>query len=264
MTELRLKHWLRPGREVSSVVRANVSSYGAMELKLYYQRNMLIGNLFVVLMVIVIFATLYIYSLFGPESVEIEPKKRVVVETALDIPPPESIEIEWDDPIGGLREKLAEWRGGNLVPVDDDLFIPDDYVIPTRDQRRDLVDWGNNTGIGGDTVVIEFKPPSLPEYPDINEFVPYQHLPEMIYEAVPDYPRLARQAGMEASVWIKALVDKNGIVIKAVVFKSSGSKAGFDEAAVAAALKCKYKPAVQNGYPVPAWVTYKVEFILNK
>ena len=48
-----------------------------------------------------------------------------------------------------------------------------------------------------------------------------------------------------------------------VITKSSGSAAGFDEAALAAAWEIRYVPATQNGHPVAVWVTYKVSFRLK-
>ena len=67
---------------------------------------------------------------------------------------------------------------------------------------------------------------------------------------------------MTGLVWVKALVDKEGNVRQAMVLKSSGTQA-FDDAAVAAAYKNKFKPGIQNGRPVAVWVSYKVEFKLN-
>jgi protein TonB len=99
--------------------------------------------------------------------------------------------------------------------------------------------------------------------PSPDEFVPVEIPAEMLYEEVPDYQRLAKKSGMEGIVWVKALVDKDGNVKKAMVLKSSGSRAGFDEAAVKAAYKCKFKPAIQNHKPVAVWVSYSVEFVLT-
>ena len=61
----------------------------------------------------------------------------------------------------------------------------------------------------------------------------------------------------------KALVDIDGSVRDAMIFVSSNSKAGFDDEALRAAYKCKYKPAIHDGRPVPIWVSYKVEFVLE-
>lgn len=85
---------------------------------------------------------------------------------------------------------------------------------------------------------------------------------EQIYYHEPEYPRLARTANMEAIVWVKALIDNEGKVRDAMILKSSGSKAGFDESAIQAAYKCRYKPAIQDGRPVAVWISYKVKFIL--
>ena len=41
-------------------------------------------------------------------------------------------------------------------------------------------------------------------------------------------------------------------------------RARFDDAAIEAAYKCKYKPAIQNGRPVAVWVSYQVEFVLEE
>ncbi len=102
------------------------------------------------------------------------------------------------------------------------------------------------------------------EFPSPDEFIPVDSMPEMIYESVPEYPRLARAAGMEATVWIKSLINKKGEVVKALVFKSSGTKVGFDEAALEAAYKCKFTPALQKGQPVAVWIAYAVSFVLTK
>ena len=98
--------------------------------------------------------------------------------------------------------------------------------------------------------------------PPPDKFVPVDIMPEMIYQAAPNYPRAAKQKGLQGVVWVKALVDKKGIVKKARVGKSSGHKV-LDKAAVEAAFSNKFKPAVQNSRPVNVWVTYKVNFRLN-
>jgi len=86
--------------------------------------------------------------------------------------------------------------------------------------------------------------------------------PEMIYQERPEYPRLAKSAGLTGTVWVKVLVDKDGTVRQAMVGKSSGTQA-LDEAAVAVAPKNKFKPGIQNGRPVACWATYRVDFNLE-
>ncbi|MEW5922664.1 MAG: energy transducer TonB [Candidatus Zixiibacteriota bacterium] len=243
------------------MIRQNVSPYGAMELKICYQRNMLMGTLLITIVVMAGVAVTFLFSSTS-DIIVIQPNVPVDTISITIIPPPTIIP---DVPIIGGGAIPISGQVGIPVPIADEALIDDDVTIASRNDLA-IINMGSPLGLGNDSgnIVVIIPEQAVYDYPEIDEWRPYQQLPEMIYEAVPDYPRLARQAGMEASVWIKALVDKDGNVIKAVVFKSSGSKAGFDEAAIAAAYNCKFRPAVQNGFPVPAWVTYKVEFILNK
>lgn len=100
-------------------------------------------------------------------------------------------------------------------------------------------------------------PDTLP-CPEIGQFVPMELTPEMIYREEPKYPMYADRR-VERTVWVRSLVDHRGNVIEARTHKSCG-ELPFDQAALDAAVKCRYKPAVQNGRPVCTWVVYKVEF----
>ena len=77
------------------------------------------------------------------------------------------------------------------------------------------------------------------------------------------YPPIAQRAGIQGAVWVKALVDKEGTVRDVVIEKGSDANAGFEEAAIDAAKKTVWKPAIANGQPTAVWVTYKVEFVLR-
>ncbi len=96
----------------------------------------------------------------------------------------------------------------------------------------------------------------------VGEFVPVEIQPEMISESNPNYPRQAKEAGIKGTVWVMALIDKEGTVRFSKVARSSRSTL-LDAAAVNAAYGCKYKPGMQKHRPVACWVTYKVEFKLQ-
>ena len=97
------------------------------------------------------------------------------------------------------------------------------------------------------------------QYPNPDEFVKMTHPPEMIKKVTPEYSKKAIKAKMEGDVWVKVLVDTEGLVKKAMVQKTSGYEQ-LDKAALKAAYECKYKPADYEGKKVAAWVTYKVTF----
>jgi len=99
--------------------------------------------------------------------------------------------------------------------------------------------------------------------PGADEFIAVEQMPEQIYMAQPVYPAVAKKSGAEGDVWIKALIDKHGKVIEAMISKETKPGVGFGEAALAAATQCTYKPAVgEDGNPVMVWAAYKVAFRL--
>lgn len=96
-------------------------------------------------------------------------------------------------------------------------------------------------------------------FPGPDDFIPLDEYPEMTKQADLRYPRLAERDGVEGVVWVKALVDREGVVRAAGIGKTSGSWQ-LDLAAVRAAYKNEFKPGRQNGKPVAVWVTYQVDF----
>jgi TonB family protein len=78
-------------------------------------------------------------------------------------------------------------------------------------------------------------------------------------EVVPEYPEALRFSGVEGVVWMRILVSDNGTVMGAVVKKSSGYRQ-LDVAALRAAVRTPYKPAILNGRPLAVWKTYSVTF----
>ena len=102
---------------------------------------------------------------------------------------------------------------------------------------------------------------AVEEVPDTT--VAVDIMPEMIYQVAPEYPTDAEEKGIEGDVWIKALIDKQGNTVKAIVYESSGT-ASLDKSALAAAQKFRYKPALQDDKPVAVWVKFKVKFTLDE
>jgi protein TonB len=238
------------------------SPYGAFELKATYQRNMLMGTLFAASLVVIAVLGAYIYRALT--EVEAASEHIQIIKTIADLGPPPTV-AKKPPRIDIAQPNLAAPKVGIPKPVADEDAIDQDVTIATQDQIREVIqaqDVISQEDQSGGEIKVEI--PEEEYMPEPDEFVPTEIPAEMISEAVPEYPRLAKQAGLEAVVWVKALVDKNGDVKKAMVYKSSGSKAGFDEAAVAAAYKCKFKPAVQNGRPVAVWVAFSLEFSLTE
>ena len=91
--------------------------------------------------------------------------------------------------------------------------------------------------------------------------------PEPAYWVAPDYPGIARQAGIEGKVILRLLVAPNGSVVDAQVLKTLHP--AFDKAAIDAAMQWRFPPARRKYRPAdrPAektWVTVPFNFILFK
>jgi len=241
---------------MARAINAMYGGYGAFELKSQYRRNMLTGTMFAVSLVVVIILGIWIYKVItAVETVYVQP---TVIKTIADLGPPPTVS-KAKPRVDIAKPEMAKPKVGIPKPVADDEVVDEDVMIASKDDLAEIVapDISDNIVESGGEVIVDIE-----DYmPSADEFVPVEIPAEMIYEHAPEYPRLAQTAGMEAVVWVKALVDKNGNVRDAMVLKSSGSKAGFDEAAVAAAFKCRFKPAIQNGRPVAVWVSYQVEFV---
>jgi TonB family protein len=85
-------------------------------------------------------------------------------------------------------------------------------------------------------------------------------MPRQIHFEHAVYPPEAQAQGLEASVVLKLVIDREGNVVDAQVPEPVGR--GFDEAAREAALKFKYEPATRAGKPIPVTILYKYEFTL--
>jgi protein TonB len=94
-------------------------------------------------------------------------------------------------------------------------------------------------------------------------FVAVEEMPEpigglqSIQEKV-DYPEIARRAGIEGKVFVRAYVDETGLVKRAEVIKGIGL--GCDEAALNAVLNTKFKPGKQRGKLIKVQIVIPIVF----
>jgi len=75
------------------------------------------------------------------------------------------------------------------------------------------------------------------------------------------YPEIAKRAGVQGRVFVKAFVDEHGIVRKVELIKGIG--AGCDEEALKAVKATRFKPGMQRGKPVKVQVSIPVLFKLQ-
>ncbi len=93
--------------------------------------------------------------------------------------------------------------------------------------------------------------------PDPNAFVAVDDPAEPIYTVKAAFPELARQAGLEGTVVVQALVGADGRVRETRVVKSIPMLNG---AAQDAVRQWRFKPAATSGQPVATWVSVPMAF----
>lgn len=96
------------------------------------------------------------------------------------------------------------------------------------------------------------------------EVIPFWKLevrPQVLYQAVPEYPQESRKEGHEGTAIVEATVGLDGLIIEVELLKSSDHPE-LDTAALDAALKWKFSPAEYKGRKVGTIVTIPFNFNL--
>ena len=103
--------------------------------------------------------------------------------------------------------------------------------------------------------------PADPDRPKFGDYVQVDELPEAITKVPPKYPDRARNAKVDGTVVVQALVGRDGTVRDTKVVKSV--HADLAEAARACVAQWKFKPARAAGKPVAVWVAIPIKFTLH-
>jgi len=236
------------------------TNYGAFELKRSYQKNLSIALVAAAALHLVIIGGFLIISSLSSKPPEA--KGVVRIKTIAELAPPPSLSQTQAPQVAVASPALTAPSVGIPKAVPDEE-APQDVTIASQEELGKIQDLSAQSIIGGSGDSIAIDIPAEEYLPAPGEFVPVDEQPVALEYVKPEYPPIARQAGIEGTVWVEALVDKNGNVRDVRVVRPSGSGAGFEDAAMDAAKKTKWKPAISNKQPVAVRVTYPVEFKLK-
>jgi protein TonB len=153
-------------------------------------------------------------------------------------------------------------------PVDVEAIISSDLPeVIQPDQVMSLS--GDTAGLGSAlTVDIRDLPPVEDPLqdgiPEPGTFIPHSAAPVCTFRPMPDYPDMARQAGLEGRVSLQVFVSAQGEPLEVVLTGSSGVST-MDEAAMNAARITRWTPAKRaDSEPVGVWTALIYEFILDE
>jgi len=148
----------------------------------------------------------------------------------------------------------------SALPIAADDLLPDTLTVP--DTRLDLDAAPEAPPALPVTVPVgAAPPPAAAEEKEVFEFYSVEEKPKRLNTVVPEYPEMARRAGIEGTVMLKLLVNRKGHVDSVEVQKGPEI---FRKAAVAAARKTVFSPARQNDRTVACWVVIPFRFVLDR
>jgi protein TonB len=240
------------------------SPYGFRELRLIYPRQLVRAfGLAVALHLSVIGIGSVVVSLREPPhpvpgSGRVPPRDTVRIHV-LPAPPPLVRDAD-ATPNDFESEVPLDVKMAIPLPVPD-LDVLTRNTIPTTDQWHALfppAPSGHGFGIGDTltgTLLVEDRLPS-PE-----DFVAVEKMPVLVSIPRVEYPAIAREAGVDGTVIVHALVDKDGTVRETRVVRKVHPL--LDDVAERAVSKAMFTPAVQASKPVAVWAAVPVVFRLN-
>ncbi len=178
--------------------------------------------------------------------------KKVVVVSYAQLGPPPSIQgADAVTPTTGAARASAP-SVGVPKPVPDALAQQE--TSPDQASISGITNVGPGTGDAN--VVVDTTIPA------INAYVPHEVEPKFLYKPPLVYPEAARSFSYEGTVFIKALLDLDGSIMRIAVVKSSGFPI-LDSAAVDYIEKAKFSPALQQKKPVRVWIGQTITFQLT-
>ncbi|HVK40795.1 MAG TPA: energy transducer TonB [Candidatus Kapabacteria bacterium] len=257
--------------------------YGAAELKAAYNRNLgwalAISVGFHALLI-----GLYVFGInIGKADDDAKNKLGINKTKLINIaPPPEPPQAAPPPPPPMIPPELmggsgdgggVAARAGNPIPVPDAIIAPDVKEFATTTEISVATPEGGTGGgfgpsDGGEglgTVNID-QPVNITAEaePDPDDFIPDATEPSVDWVALQKktvYPEIARKNGIEGKVVVRALIDKTGKPSKYRIDYSDNKL--LDANAVDAVMSMQFTPGVQNGVPIPCWVSVPVVFQLD-
>ena len=226
--------------------------YGAPELKEVARRYMVravlaAAGLWTLLYLLFLGTSFALKHKPHETSVVVVPYRELAAPPPLtDKPPPPQVQVQ---------AQVAPPAAAIPVPVPD-AQAPPEQTIQSQEEIAQATPTTETTG----DQQIQVAPPSGDDLPKYGDYVYVEELPEAITQVKPDYPDIARSAGVEGTVTVQALVGKDGKVKDTKITKSIPM---LDAAAEAAVKQWVFKPALSNNKPVAVWVAVPVRFQLH-
>jgi protein TonB len=209
-------------------------------------------------------AGLFVLPLLYSDGLPLHFTSRVVAQLPPSGPPPPLAQSRPAAPASSNVSADDHLIQPPVVPtsnahIDEDPAPPVDLRgIAVRGPMGDSRAWNpvpGSTGSGFNPVVIPPPPPAV-------YAPPISHMMEgnLIFRLQPSYPPLARQARIQGTVVLQAVISREGTIEKLQVLSGHPMLV---QAAVVAVRQWRYRPYVLNGEPVEVETQVTVNFVLS-
>jgi protein TonB len=196
-------------------------------------------------------------------DIKLDKPKEAVDEIVKALPPPPPLKnvIKFTAPVIKPDEEVAEEEEPKMQEevVDSKAAIGNiDYNKGTDDPNAEMPDVmpDQDQAISEEKMEPFLVVEQMPDFPG-GEGELYKFLEQNI-----KYPPMARESGITGVVYIRFVVNKNGVISDVTLLRGIGG--GCDEEAIRVVKSMPpWKPGKQNGIPVPVYFTLPVKFILR-
>ena len=141
--------------------------------------------------------------------------------------------------------------------------VPAEPDVPLVHDNGNAADHGvpgpPTEGVRSDASAL---PPGEEPLPGPEQWVWAEQYPVAVTQITPEYPEIGREAGVEGLVVVKVLVGKDGRVLDARLDEKHQVPL-LNDAALAAARRWVFTPALANGRPVVVWSAIPFHFRLH-
>lgn len=205
-------------------------------------------------------------------SFDIEEKSKAVLEQSLTL----SVALVTMVFLTYQTFEVQAYEGSGETQIVDIEEIPETEQMkkPPPPQRPQIPVATESEDIPEDVTIMDTEvdldapPPPPPPPPgtsrggDSPVFFAWEEAPELRKIVHPEYPEIARKAGVEGQVILTIIVDELGNVISAEIMLEE-PRGIFGQAAIEAVLQYKFKPARQRDKAIKVQMGHKIIFTLQ-
>jgi protein TonB len=239
--------------------------YGSFELKRMVGPNLMRGLIISVIIHVVVISTPYIIAaLRGEEEIPPPPTRVVDISQLTKLHSEENTAEQ----VRIAMPKLAPPKAAMPVAVPEEE-VPVEQALPmTQSEMKQAFTQSADSGLDikpGEKIEISDVGASE-AIPDMGTFTPFEVPPQPLPASSPqpEFPELAKTAGVTGKVIVQVYVDKHGEVKKWKIVKVDPKGLGFEDEVQKVIDKWKFTPAIQQGNPVGVWVAVPFNFKYKK